>query len=352
MTLPDVVKESITIGDLKRELKKLKERRETLVVADVVAKHILIISNYLKKMEGVKEPTIDDILKYLEGAPDDLTLFSLDVPVGRPCFETATCIGFKWLYGLVVKPLRDKGWPVIDLQKDLAVRNRLLDAISSGTPYIKWLGHGNERVITGQNYDYITWIGDYKGGLAFKHAGVKVFSALSCITAKALGPWLVRQKYIEAYYGYDDTFVFAGGSESLERPFFDSDTTFDRLLIEGHTTGEGHDAAIERWDYWLNNPNTPSYIKAYLLHDKEHSKLIGADDIAPFEGSPPEPQPPEPEPPEERRFSFNFSWKGSLSGIGDGYVYIGRWKLPIKLKISLDGEGTGEGTGKEKSSES
>ena len=349
MTLPDIVKQPITFGELKNSLRKIKEKKEGLVVADVVAKHISIISNYLKKVEGIKEPSIDDVLKYLDGAPDDLTLFSYDNVVGRPCYETATCIGYKWLYGLVVKPISDHNLPVLDLQKEKAVRRELMLALEKTTPYIKWLGHGNASIITGQSGDYITWVGDYDGGLKMRNANVMVFSALSCITAKSLGPWLVKNKYVDSYYGYEDTFIFAGGSESLERPFFDSDTTFDRSLLEKHTTGESFDLAQERWDYWLKSEIIPSYIKAWILHDKECAKLVGATDINPFEGQPPAPPEPEPPEPEPSKFTFSFTYDGELDANGVGYVYLWRWKLPIQLKIKGTVKGKGEGKGQEES---
>ncbi|MEM3681527.1 MAG: hypothetical protein QW359_07720 [Metallosphaera sp.] len=292
----------ITFGELKAELSKLSLAKEKIVPADFVARQIQIISSYLKKEKGIEQPTIEDILSVIADAPNDLQICTIAIPVGRPAYETATIVGAKWLYRYIVTPLKEKGYEVADLYGPDARRSKLFENLVYKTVYVKWLGHGNTNIITGQNGESILWVGDTAGGEKLKSAGVITFSALSCITAAGLGPWLVSQGYVKSYYGYREEFVFLAGADEVERPFFDADTTFDRVLFEQKTTGEAFQKAIERWNYYISNPNTSEWMKPYLTHDRDVARLIGDTNANPFAEMPP--SPPTPPPPDQHKLSL------------------------------------------------
>ncbi|MEM2483194.1 MAG: hypothetical protein QW365_08890 [Candidatus Nezhaarchaeales archaeon] len=282
---------SITFGELKAELTKLALEKERKPPADLIAMQIQIISSYLKKEKGIEEPTLEDVLNVIRDAPDDLQIACLTSVAGLSAWDTATIVGAKWLTKLVVDELKARGIEYTLLYGDQATRSQLFQALLTKRGYVKWLGHGNADIITGQNGATVLWTGDTEGCSKLKQAEVKVFSALSCITAAGLGPWLVSQGCVKAYYGYAQEFVFLVGNDAVEKPFFDSDTAFDRALFDKEPSGTAFERAIERWNYYVNNPNTSEWMRPYLVHDRDCAKLLGDRSINPFEGVPPSPPP-------------------------------------------------------------
>lgn len=194
--------------------------------------------------------------------------------VSRPSFETATKYGHYWFGQLVVEPAQQAGLNVIDLEKDKAVRAEFFNAIDEHNPiYITGVGHGNETTFTGQNYSVLLKVDDQE---TIKRVPNRHFHLLSCRTGAQLGPWLVDNGAV-AYHGYKVTYYFIISTfpNTYAKPFFDSDTTIDRVLFEGKTHKEAKQACIAKYNQYIEDPNTPEICKRYLKWDLDGYVFYG-----------------------------------------------------------------------------
>ena len=210
------------------------------------------------------------------------------IVVSRPDFETATRWGAYWFMELVVKPARDKGLNVVDLYKEDAVREKFYSAIDENDPiYITGVGHGNETTFTGNKYSVLLRVDDLETA---KRAPKRHFHLLSCRTGAKLGPWLVEKGAI-AYHGYKETYYFVISSfpNKYAKPFFDSDTTIDRVLFEGKTHKEAREACIAKYKEYLESEETPEICKRYLKWDLDAYVFYG-DENSTITAPPPPPR--------------------------------------------------------------
>ena len=131
----------ITYGQLKRaiELIESKKEEELKIDLDTVMYHLNIFRKYLKEHEGIKEPTLHDVMDLIKDAPDELELMTFRALVGRPNFERATRIGAKWIANILLPELRDVDENVLDLYDGDATRYMFLKYVGKlDIPYIKW----------------------------------------------------------------------------------------------------------------------------------------------------------------------------------------------------------------------
>jgi len=199
------------------------------------------------------------------------------VVVTRPDFETATRWGAYWFNELVVKPAQEKGFNVIDLYKENAVRDVFLKAIDENNPiYITGVGHGNKETFTGNGYSVLLKVDDTE---TVKRAPARHFHLLSCETGAILGPKLIEYGAV-AYQGYKVTFYFVISTfpNKYAEPFFQSDETIDRALFEGKTHREANKLAYNKFTEYVESPDTPSVCKSYLLWDRDGLVMYGDSD--------------------------------------------------------------------------
>mgnify|MGYP000017521883 CR=1 FL=1 len=329
------LKPILSYRDIIDTLKRLKAG-EVLRLDEEMLRHYNIITEYVafREKKPPEEVTLEDVLEWLEHNVDPemmvvpLSLAMGNAVVGRPSFDVATRIGQKYVKRYVVDTFAEAGWKVHDLFHIDATREKLLDVLRGArVVYVKWLGHGNASVITGDKLQRVLWVGDAEGARSLKQSGVVVFSALSCITRRGLGKWLVKQKAVKAYYGYDDVFYFCDGREEYANPFFASDMAFDRVLLEGATAGQALEVALDTFKHFVDSPSTPAGCKPYLLHDMRHCGLEGDKEAKITEGEAP-PIPPIPTKwhvklPVRAKFKMVHKgelWQGELEGVFDGYI--------------------------------
>lgn len=197
----------------------------------------------------------------------------------RPNFEPATQVGSLALKH-VVDAWRARGLEITDLAGNDAVRTKILEALSTQNPILCFfVGHGNEDLYTGQNYDKIFWTCDCR-----ELAG-RVCVALSCVTAARLGPDAVGKGAL-CYIGYakDFTWIMDTIQDPLlnlyARGFFEAVLEILYRLMDGATTGDAFKASMDKWnswiDYWSRSTDSaaPSVLQG-LIHDRDCQKLIG-----------------------------------------------------------------------------
>ena len=192
--------------------------------------------------------------------------------VSRPDYDNATRWGQYWFNELVVKPAQAKGFDVVDLYRENAVRDVFYKSIDDKNPvYITGSGHGNNTTFTGNGGSVLLRSGEED---TIKRAPNRHFHLLSCNTAIDLGKRLVEYG-AKGYHGYACTYTFVISTfpNKYAEPFFDSDETIDRELIEGKTHGEAKAACLAKYDYWIEN--APEVCRSYLLYDKEGYRFYG-----------------------------------------------------------------------------
>lgn len=197
----------------------------------------------------------------------------------RANFEAATYVGFLALQR-AVDYWRNKGLEITDLAGNDAVRDKVLSAIVVSDPILIFgVGHGNEDLWTGQNYDNIFWTSDSK------ELSGRVVYALSCITAARLGPDAVG-KGCRTYIGYDKEFGWVMDViqdpmlDSYARSFYEPVLELLYRLMDGATAGDAFKASMDKWnswiDYWSRSTDSaaPSVLQG-LIHDRDCQKLLG-----------------------------------------------------------------------------
>jgi len=288
------MKPVISIDELIDKLEKINRGTLTLKEDPDALIHVEIIASYMK--ERGLEPTLQDIIDWLKEArrehPDvNFCVYKLRVLTGRPDFETATHYGAAFLYEYVNKYAEEKGFEIIDLFKGDAVREKFIEVLSKNNiSFISWCGHGNTDVLTGQLYSRILKVGDTETAELLRRANVVGISALSCLTFAELGRWLVENKYVKWYHGYEREFIFVVSrkepptEDQYARPFFDAHFTFDRVILSGGKPSEAYKEAQEKFTKYINDPNVPQVCKPYLRWDMKYEKWTGAD--KPITGEP------------------------------------------------------------------
>jgi hypothetical protein len=177
--------------------------------------------------------------------------------------------------------MRGRGMTVIDLERDMAVREQVLDALRRYDPILYFgCGHGSPSEFTGQYVRTIFYACDSR-----ELAG-RVVYLLSCETGQRLGPDIIS-KGGRAYVGYKEDFGFYTPAsdrpedvmnDPMSRAFFEPVVTLLNALADGRTVGDAHRASLERWNYWIDYWSRQpggSRIVAWLVHDRDAQVLLG-----------------------------------------------------------------------------
>ncbi len=127
----------------------------------------------------------------------------------------------------------------IRLKADQVVRKRVIGVLSKkNIDAILFNGHGSSKQVQGQN-GAIFGVDD----VAFLRG--KIVHALSCNTAKTLGP-LARQSGVKEYVGYDESYVVLLQRDKIDHPeldgtaalFLDPAFIAPAALLNGKSGGE------------------------------------------------------------------------------------------------------------------
>jgi len=186
------------------------------------------------------------------------------VVVVRPDWSDTACKwGSEQLRRKTIAYAEGKGWQVIDLYADDAVKAKTIQALSS-VAYGSLLGHGNNNVYTGQRQQVIFQVGDQETLDFCKASTDRGLNFLSCLIGKELLPWMTANG-LKFAKGYTEEFVFALEPEnfpnSAAEPFFLSYCEFDRAYFETQDELKAFDAELRMWEKKIDesDPTTKRY---------------------------------------------------------------------------------------------
>lgn len=200
------------------------------------------------------------------------------VLVVAPHFELATHEWFPWLTIYLKNQLEAKGVEPVILAEDDAVKEKVYEALKD--PEVKALvgvGHGNENVFTGQNYDYIFVTCNYPPELIKG----KNFAPVSCLVGAGLLPDM-EVKGLGAGLGEIIEYVFYAqvGVDPLHdwilALFTKAEFSYILSLAEGKTHIEAH--AIMLKEYYKNADmirNDDPEIAMTLILDADNRRAFG-----------------------------------------------------------------------------
>lgn len=183
----------------------------------------------------------------------------------------------------IVKKASQLGKKFIDLKKKKANLREFLKSVKIINPLILILnGHGNENVVTGFNNK--TLIEKDRNDNLLKE---RITSALSCQSAKKLGPSAVKKGAL-AYIGYDEDFIFLIEENKISTPL--SDKTAGQFLnpaidvplslLSGSTAKKAYQKSQNSFRKIIRKLQSSDTGKAekeailYLLWDKNHQVCL------------------------------------------------------------------------------
>ncbi len=174
----------------------------------------------------------------------------------------------------------EKGFTVIDLPREKAVRKEVEDRLRKSSPRLVVLnGHGNDQMVTGHKNEPLLIAGENENLLQGK-----IVYAISCRSAKRLGVKSVEAGVLN-YTGYADDFVFLYEPHQITRPL--SDKTAEQFLkhsqmyveslLKGNTTEESFQRSQQNLKMnfikALNEQNTGA--ARFLWWDWKHYVSLG-----------------------------------------------------------------------------
>jgi len=139
----------------------------------------------------------------------------------------------------IINVAKDSDLNVLDLQGEKANRKEFESKIKNLSPkLIMFNGHGDKDMITG-----------HKNEILVKAGESKIIYALSCRSAKILGPESVRKGAL-SYTGYEDDFIFMYEPNFFSRPNLDKTAelflTPSNIFIESLIKGNNVRDSFER----------------------------------------------------------------------------------------------------------
>lgn len=209
----------------------------------------------------------------------------------RNAFVFVEPLGHLVVYGScvlreVVATHRRPGMEVVELVGEDARPDEIDSAVARADPILfAGIGHGGEDVWTCECTQPYMRACDPR---AAKMAG-RIVVLNSCLTARALGPDLVRKGAL-AYFGSRDPFWFYIGSppcsDRASRAAFLCELQSVASLMDGRTAAEAHADRLRRYDeeirYWTSGPGSSHphapIIANVLIIDKSVAVMLGRGD--------------------------------------------------------------------------
>ena len=180
-----------------------------------------------------------------------------------------------------------KGLKVIDLHREKANKEEFEERTNKLSPNLIVLnGHGDENRVTGQKNEPIVVSGKNEELLKDK-----VIYAISCSSAKSLGPKSIEKGAIN-YSGYDDDFIFFYDPNNISRPlsdetaklFLEHSNLFIDSMIKGNTIRDSKQRAENKLRENIIKLSSSSSIDSNLIRflwwDLVHFVSHGNQDIA------------------------------------------------------------------------
>lgn len=198
----------------------------------------------------------------------------------RPRYELTTCYLYYWAKA-ILDLAKTKDIVVYDLKDDRANRKELTSFLIKKSPEVVFFnGHGQGDCICGQNGEILLRAGENEELLRSK-----VVYALSCQTAKKLGPKAIAKGAV-AYLGYNEDFVFFTRKERETRPqdddrarlFLEPSNQVVASLLKGHSPAQAHqrskEAFVKNIEDLLTGKLPEKYLVRYLFWDMRHQVCL------------------------------------------------------------------------------
>jgi len=201
--------------------------------------------------------------------------------VTRPQHDPTTHYLFYWNQK-VIDFAKKKGVGIIDLQRRRANRKEFASVVVKRSPrLILFNGHGSKDSIGGQENEILVKAGENEDLLENK-----IVYALSCETAKLLGPKSVVSG-TASYLGYDEVFIFYYSDDRISKPlkderaglFLEPSNQIAISLLKGHTTGDAHQRSqksfLKNIQKLLSSESAETYLVRFLVWDMRHQVCLG-----------------------------------------------------------------------------
>lgn len=203
--------------------------------------------------------------------------------ITRPFYENPTNYLFHWSRP-IIELAREQGFYVVDLARKKAIKAELEGRLRKVKPNLVVLnGHGNEKMVFGQDNEPLITMGENEKLLANK-----IVFTRACLSARSLGKSCV-QNGTKAYLGYDEDFIFRFEWENITKPlkdetaalFMEPSNQTARSLIKGNSAKQsnenGKNAFLKNIFKLLTSETTKdeSETVRYLLWDMRHQICLG-----------------------------------------------------------------------------
>lgn len=201
--------------------------------------------------------------------------------ITRPRYEITTFYLLSWSQK-IIDFAYSKNVKVVDLKNNRANKKELTGIINKTKPELVILnGHGDSDLIEGQNGEVLIKAGENEKLLAGR-----IVYALSCNTAKSLGPESIA-KGTKCYLGYTELFIFyrnpSCSTKPLEDPwsrlFLEPSNQIPISLIKNHTTNEAYKKTKEMFlkniQELIVNNSPDMFLVPHLLWDMQYLRCLG-----------------------------------------------------------------------------
>lgn len=189
---------------------------------------------------------------------------------------------------LIIKLAHQKKDRITVLKNKQANLKNFTNAVEKIQPsFIFFNGHGNETTVTGHNNQPL--VDADKNVVVLKN---KIIYALSCQSAKKLGPKSIKQG-TKTYIGYTEDFIFVYDTNKKKHPekdetagcFLSASNQIAVSLLEEKTTGQAYISSQNAFQKTIRSLLTSesktdqSSMMRFLIWDMKHQVCLGNQNI-------------------------------------------------------------------------
>ena len=202
--------------------------------------------------------------------------------ITRPDYDDTTFYCKTWSEHII--ELASKKIKFVELKDKKVTKKNVTGMITSHNPkFLFFNGHGNPKTITGHNHEPLITEGENESLLKSK-----IVLAVTCGAANSLGHAAVKSGD-GTFIGFDGIYMFPYDEtrtakplmDERAKPFFETTNSIAVSIINGHTTEESYDKAMENYGKWIeyyrvngDDPNAP-IVLPFLLYDITLLKILG-----------------------------------------------------------------------------